>query len=60
MTAASVDCDGVIETVLSGGKTTDALSAKLAAEEIGDRVGVTAKGRTACMMASEVSLIRAD
>lgn len=57
--AAKVDCDGVAETVLSGGNWTEAFRAKFAADEMGVRVGVTSKGCTACCIALAVSLFSA-
>ena len=58
VTAAKVDCEGVAETVLSGGNWTEAFKAKFATVGAGVKVTVTTKGCTACWRAVVVSLIR--
>ena len=55
VTAANVAFEGVAETVLASGNTTDAFSAKYAPDRSGVRVVATVRGATAMLIAADRS-----
>lgn len=57
VTAARVACDGVAETVLLGGKSTDTFRVKAVGDTTGTMVVMVSRGAVACLRASETSCV---